>query len=146
MDNSGSARLEAVVFDMDGVLIDSEPVHYESTRILFEDEFGIPFPESANTEFLGSTDRHMFETLRARHQLDPPLEEIISRRKALYMELLDRDGLPWRNGIRELIFDLSKSGYRLAVATSGLTRIVEPTLTTGQIRHLFEVVVTGDDI
>jgi HAD superfamily hydrolase (TIGR01509 family) len=146
MDKSEPARFEAVVFDMDGVLIDSEPVHYESTRILFEDEFGIPFPESANTEFLGSTDRHMFQTLKARHRLEPPLDEIIARRKTLYMELLDRDGLPWREGIRELISDLAKNRYRLAVATSGLTRIVEPALKTGQIRHLFEVVVTGDDI
>ena len=139
-------QFEAVVFDMDGVLIDSEPVHYESTRLLFEGEFGIPFPESANTEFLGSTDRHMFEVLRARHHLTPSLEEIIARRKTLYMDLLTRNGLPWRDGIRDLIRDLAKSGYRLAVATSGLTRIVEPTLKTGQIRHLFEVVVTGDDI
>lgn len=146
MDKSGPARFEAVVFDMDGVLIDSEPVHYESTRLLFEDEFGIPFPESANTEFLGSTDRHMFEVLKARHKLTPPLDEIIARRKNLYMDLLAQNGLPWRDGIRELIADLAKSGYRLAVATSGLTRIVEPTLETGQIRHLFEVVVTGDDI
>ncbi len=146
MDNGGQRQFEAVVFDMDGVLIDSEPVHYESTRILFEDEFGIPFPESANTEFLGSTDRCMFETLKARHQLQPPLEEIISRRKALYMDLLERDGLPWRDGIRDLIADLSESGYRLGVATSGLTRIVEPTLKAGNIRHLFEVVVTGDDV
>jgi HAD superfamily hydrolase (TIGR01509 family) len=145
MDKHGR-KFEAIVFDMDGVLIDSEPVHYESTRILFEDEFGIPFPESANTEFLGSTDRYMFETLKARHQLEPPLEEIITRRKRLYMELLIRDGLPWRDGIRELISDLANSGYRLAVATSGLTRIVEPTLNAGQIRHLFEAVVTGDDI
>ena len=143
---SGMRKFEAVVFDMDGVLIDSEPVHYESTRILFEDQFGIPFPESANTEFLGSTDRYMFETLKARHHLKPPLEEIITRRKNLYMELLERDGLPWRDGIRELIADLAQGGYRLAVATSGLTRIVEPTLKTGQIRHLFDVVVTGDDI
>lgn len=146
IDNSGKKRIEAVVFDMDGVLIDSEPVHYESTRVLFEEEYGIPFPESANTEFLGSTDRHMFATLKARHGLEPPLEEIISRRKALYMDLLDRNGLPWRDGIRDLIADLSKSGYRLGVATSGLTRIVEPTLTAGKIRHLFEVVVTGDDV
>jgi HAD superfamily hydrolase (TIGR01509 family) len=139
-------RLKAVIFDMDGVLLDSEPVHYESTRLLFEGELGIPFPESANTEFLGSTDRHMFEVLKARHKLTQPLDEIIARRKNLYMDLLAQNGLPWRDGIRELISDLAQSGYRLAVATSGLTRIVEPILETGQIRHLFEVVVTGDDI
>ena len=72
--------IEAVVFDMDGVLIDSEPVHYESTRLLFQDELGVILRESGNNEFLGSTDRHMFEVLRARYELSPTVDELIERR------------------------------------------------------------------
>ena len=139
-------RPDAVVFDMDGVLIDSEPVHYESTVRLFSDQLGMTLKESVNNEFLGSTDRHMFEVLKERYNLEPSVEELVSRRKAIYMAIVEKDGLPWRPGIRELIAALATSGYRLAVASSGLRRIVEHTLTEGNISHHFETVVTGDDI
>jgi beta-phosphoglucomutase-like phosphatase (HAD superfamily) len=61
----------AVIFDMDGVLVDSEPVHLEATMRMMRDDFGIIFTADDNREFLGSTDRHMYETLKVRHQLAP---------------------------------------------------------------------------
>jgi len=136
---------EAVVFDMDGVLIDSEPVHYDSTRLLFE-ELGTRLNETVNNEFLGSTDRHMFEVLRERYGLETTVDELIERRKVIYMEILERDGLPWRDGVLELVAGLASSGYRLAVASSGLKRIIVHTLEDGGIDHYFEAVVSGDEI
>ncbi len=62
------------------------------------------------------------------------------------MTIVKERGLPWRPGVRELIAALATSAYRLAVASSGLRRIVEHTLTEGGIGHHFEAVVTGDDI
>lgn len=146
MNKNSRQVIEAVVFDMDGVLIDSEPVHYESTRLLFQDELGVILRESVNNEFLGSTDRHMFEVLRARYELSPTVDELIERRKAIYMNILRDQGLPWRDGVRDLITDLAFSNYRLAVASSGLKHIIEHTLKAGGIDHFFEVVVSGDEI
>jgi HAD superfamily hydrolase (TIGR01509 family) len=138
-------RFQAVVFDMDGVLIDSEPVHYESTVRLMEGEFGLPFSEEANAEFLGSTDRHMWEVLRERHGLPWTVERLISRRKEIYVDLL-AVGLPWRDGILELIAGLSARGYRLAVASSALRRVIEYIIREGNLGRYFEVVVSGEDV
>lgn len=137
--------VDAVVFDMDGVLIDSEPVHYESTRLLFE-ELGETLRESVNNEFLGSTDRHMFDVLRERYGLSMTSDALIERRKVIYMNILEHDGLPWREGIRDLIANLADQGFRLAVASSGLKRIIMHTLREGKIDHFFEAVVSGDEI
>mgnify|MGYP001111179809 CR=1 FL=1 len=71
-------RVQAVIFDMDGVLIDSEPLHLESTSRLLRDAFGVEFGKADNLEFLGSTDRRMFEVLRERHSLAPEVEELIT--------------------------------------------------------------------
>ena len=146
MGTSARQAIEAVVFDMDGVLIDSEPVHYESTRLFFQDELGVVLRESVNNEFLGSTDRHMFEVLRERYELSQSVDGLIERRKAIYMNILREQGLPWRDGVRDLIAALAKSNYRLAVASSGLKRIIVHTLEEGGIDHFFEAVVSGDEI
>ena len=139
-------RIEAIVFDMDGVLIDSEPVHYESTRLLFLDELGVTLKEPINNEFLGSTDRYMFEVLRERYRLEVSVDDLIDRRKVIYMNLVEKQGLPWRDGILNLIADLAASRYRLAVASSSLKRIIDHTLESGGIRRYFEAIVSGDEI
>lgn len=138
-------RFRAVIFDMDGVLVDSEPVHFESTvRVM--DRFGLPFTEADNQRFIGSTDRVMFNTLADEHGLTAPIAELIELRKAVYLELIQNGALVWRDGIRDLVRELAGTGHTLAVASSGLKRIIEYTLRRGEIREHFGAVVSADDI
>ena len=125
--------------------MDSEPVHFESTQLLLA-RFGLPFTERDNREFLGSTDRRMFEVLIERHRMTTPMLDLIAQRKDIYMGLIENGGLPWREGILELIPDLAQQVPRLGVASSGLRRIIEHTLERGGIRHHFGAVVSADDI
>lgn len=131
---------------MDGVLVDSEPVHLESTIRMMREDFGIDFTAEDNQEFLGSTDRHMYETLKSRHNLSPSRDELIERRKAIYVEMLQTEGIPWRDGILHLVAELRQRNIRVGMASSGLRWVIEMILKTGEVRHLFEVVVTGDDV
>ncbi|MBD3297467.1 MAG: HAD-IA family hydrolase [candidate division Zixibacteria bacterium] len=137
---------EGVIFDMDGVLVDSEPVHLESTIRMMRESFGIDFTAEDNQEFLGSTDRHMYETLKRRHNLAPSRDELIERRKAIYVEMLQSEGIPWRNGILDLVTTLRQQRIRVGMASSGLRWVIEMILKTGGVRDLLEVVVTGDDV
>ena len=146
LDNRTNGRFAAVVFDMDGVLVDSEPVHLESTIRMMRDDFGISFTSNDNREFLGSTDRQMYLTLKARHGLAPSLEDLIARRKSLYVSLLDEWGIPWRDGMREFIAELPSRGLKVALASSALRHVAELTLNGGDIARHFSAIVTGDDI
>lgn len=138
-------RFRAVIFDMDGVLVDSEPVHFESTvRVMAE--FGLPFTDADNRHFIGSTDRVMFNSLIAQHGLTDSIDKLIERRKAIYLESIQNGALVWREGIRDLVAELASRQHTLAVASSGLKQIIEYTLDRGAIRQLFGAVVSADDI
>lgn len=143
---SDTREFRGVIFDMDGVMVDSEPVHLESTIRMMKNDFGIDFTAEDNREFLGSTDRHMYETLKKRHNLAPSRDELIERRKAIYVDMLQTEGIPWRDGIRDLVTDLRDRGIRVGMASSGLRWVIEMILESGNIRDLFEVVVSGDDV
>jgi HAD superfamily hydrolase (TIGR01509 family) len=130
---------------MDGVLVDSEPVHFEST-VQVVAKFDLPFTEADNRRFIGSTDRVMFNTLIAQHGLTEPIENLIEIRKAIYLDLIQNGALVWREGIRELVGELAERQHTLAVASSGLKRIIEYTLNRGEIRHHFGAVVSADDV
>ncbi len=126
-------------------MVDSEPVHFESTVQVMA-KFGLPFSEADNRRFIGSTDRVMFNTLIAQHSLTDPIDKLIETRKAIYLELIQNGALVWREGIRELVGELAGRRHTLAVASSGLKRIIEYTLNRGEIRHHFGAVVSADDI
>lgn len=138
-------RPRGVIFDMDGVLVDSEPVHFESTVRVMR-QFGLPFSDADNRRFIGSTDRVMFTELKRQHGMAEEIDELIARRKAIYLELIQNGALVWRPGIRELIAELAAEGRLLGLASSGLRRIIEYTLERGGIRGHFRAVVSADDI
>src|SRR5919108_578854 len=93
-------HFEAVIFDMDGVLVDSEPLHYESTvRVLAE--IGVRFTTRENDEFVGFTDLAMFERLVARHRLPVSPEDLAARRVALILERV-AGGMPAMPGVPDV--------------------------------------------
>jgi beta-phosphoglucomutase-like phosphatase (HAD superfamily) len=60
-------RFEAVIFDMDGVLIDSERIHFAVLEELLARD-GFVLSRAENEEFIGATSEAMFQTLRQRHR------------------------------------------------------------------------------
>jgi len=130
---------------MDGVIVDSEPVHFESAVRMLAGR-GIGFTRDDNREFLGSTDRRMFEILKDRCALESTVEELVAERKAIYTEIIAERGQPWRDGILKLIADLRETGYRLAVCSSALSQIIARVLADGGIVSHFDSVVSGDDV
>jgi len=114
---SEKRKLAGIIFDMDGVLIDSEPLHYESTIKYLNGELGLSFNEEENREFLGRTDEYMFRVLKDRYDLPQAVSELIERRRDIYLELLVGN-VKLVAGIAESVRRLKSRGYKLAVASS----------------------------
>jgi HAD superfamily hydrolase (TIGR01509 family) len=145
--------MQAVVFDVDGTLVDSEQ---EGHRVAFNWAFG--------ELGLGySWDRGTYRRLldipggvpRLRHYLESvgveegPAEALASRlhvlKTARLHQMIGEGLLPLRPGVADLLDDLRQAGVRLAVATTGSRRWVEPLLAK-LCPGVFEVIVTGSDV
>lgn len=137
---------EAILFDFDGVLADSEPVHYECWRELMI-PFGIylNWPEYQKT-CIGVAESVMIEQLR--HQVSPPIEfdvlwRLYPRKKEIFAAKM-RAGRPVRDETIELITSLQN--YKLAVVSSSGRTEVEPPLVQAGIRPFFEALVCGREL
>jgi HAD superfamily hydrolase (TIGR01509 family) len=128
----------ALIFDMDGVLVDSEPVHVEATRRLLAD-YGVRY--EARDDFFGFTDREVFRVLRARYRLPAGESALAERWIALVLALADRlVSLPGVPGVLER---LKSRGFRLALASGSAPPVIDATLAVLGIHGLFEQVVSA---
>ena len=137
---------EAVLFDFDGVLADSEPVHFECWQEILQ-TFGLHLDwKSYCEEGIGVSDRILLGLLCQR--ADPPLdvERLIAefpRKKDMFRaRMLERQ--PFSADVFELLPELSD--YQLAVVTSSGQTEVEPALEKAGLRAFFQAVVYGGDV
>ena len=141
----GEARaIEAVVFDMDGVLIDSEPIHFEATRALLAD-LGIDYVPDLEENFFGCTDWDVFHALRARYRLAVDEEQLAARWVARSVNLLGEPLVPMP-GVPDVLHALHHRRLRLALASSSAPPIIAATLKGLGLSDLFEFTLSGHDV
>lgn len=137
---------DAILFDFDGVLVDSEPLHYDCWRdILIPYGFHLSW-EDYEKNCIGVSDKAMIQSLcriAGRDELFEPVWADYPRKKAMFRERIAQN-VPMPEATRDLL--LSLEGYRLAVVSSSGRLEIEPALEAVGVRHAFETIVTGDDV
>jgi beta-phosphoglucomutase len=132
----------AVVFDMDGVLLDSEPLHHVVlNEVLATEARQLSFDEYR--PYIGTTLEYTWSDLIRRFDLKGPVDQYILRYDEGILESYRRHSVI-APGVQRLLDLLAERGLRRAVASSSRTSWVEAALETLGIRAEFELVVTGD--
>jgi beta-phosphoglucomutase len=137
--------LQAVIFDVDGVLVDSYRPHFESWRKLAA-EHGLTLTEEQFARSFGRTSRDIIRSLWGDPRLDEArIRRLDDRKEALYREIVSRD-FPAMDGARELLEVLHGAGIRLAVGSSGPPENVDLVLDRLDGRSWIGAVVNGMDV
>ncbi len=128
---------------MDGVLVDSEPIHAAVFDGILADE-GFDYPaEDVLEEGLGRTFPSQMGELIDRLGLDKPLGHYASLFEEGILRRLSEEAVP-APGAARLLDDLKHQGYKLGLASSSASGIVHGTLAILGFQDLFEVIVSGD--
>ena len=137
--------VKAVIFDMDGVIFDSERIIIE----LWED-FGeknnMPHMHDVTIRCVGLNDKATEEVFKEVYGDDYDyrrFQKIISKQ---YHEMADGGKLPMMIGVREILDYLKDNGYKIALASSTRTEVVTNQLKAANIYEYFDKVVCGDTV
>lgn len=136
--------ISAVIFDLDGVIVDSEPYSMQALVDVLREHGIEPSAEELRRSY-GRKVRDDFMDYFARHGVAADLDAAISRKHARYYELAAGRLKPFP-GVMPLIDRLRQRGYRLALASSGDRRKVAFSIQALCLNGVFETVVTGDDV
>jgi HAD superfamily hydrolase (TIGR01509 family) len=140
-----SRPFDAVIFDMDGVLVDSEPMHVDAMREILA-PYGVAYDDRENQEFFGRTDLEVFRVLRARHRLPLDEGELTRRRTALLIRLTRERAAPPMPGVPEVPRKLDGLGYRLAVASSSAPELIRVTVDQLDLAPELRELVSGVEV
>jgi beta-phosphoglucomutase len=134
-----------VIFDVDGVLVESYDAHLESWQLLGREE-GFEFSEQRFIETFGRTTREILrETYGSRQFTTEQIAALDHRKEELFRQIMVRD-FPAMNGAKELIDQLHATRFQLAVGSSGPPPNVQLVLETLERAEAFQAVVTGVDV
>lgn len=138
------STIAAILFDMDGVLMDSEPLHLRATQFAL----GVraqSYTERDSRAFFGSTDGEMLRTLRILFDLDAPTDELVRRKRERLISLVraEGQGLP---GVPEIPLRFRAAGVRLGLVSASARPEIEAILETVGLKGAFETIVSGDEV
>ena len=131
-----------VIFDVDGVIVDSGPPHRESWHRLAR-EVHVPMSDEFFARTFGQTNKDILEALFGRELPEAEWRRLGDRKEALYREIV-RGNVPAMPGAVELVEALAADGARLAVGSSGPRENIELCLDEMGIRDYFAAVITGE--
>ena len=138
-----TSEIEAIVFDLDGVLVDSEEIWDEARRTLAL-EHGLAWPVSAQQETMGMSSGEWSRFMRERIGLEESPEEI-SAEVVRRLEQIYRTHLPLLEGAVDAVERMSER-FRLGLASSSNRPIIELVLELAEIAGQFEVTVSSEEV
>jgi HAD superfamily hydrolase (TIGR01509 family) len=137
-------QFKAVIFDMDGVIVDSESRHERAyldvvRKLGYGDNHGLRF-----ADYVGRSDEELWVDFIARHSPPQPAEELLALKTQCVVEILRREQ-PLFDGVAELIEQLA-ARYALALASGSERPIVNEVLKLKRLGRFFSVVVTSSEV
>jgi HAD superfamily hydrolase (TIGR01509 family) len=135
---------QAVIFDMDGVIVNSEPLHERAFRDVFQE---IGFGETHGVDFpayYGKSDLILWQDFVAKHKPPYSVEDLLARKQKRFIEFLRADE-PVFAGLPDLVAQLAVR-FPLAVASGSPHPVIEEVLALQQLCRFFSAVVSASDV
>ena len=139
--------MQAIIFDRDGVMLESEPLHDQAAIDVFTQQgFGTEQQLQPHlNDFRGCTEYDFWTFVKKTFNLEQPLEQFLDWKRDAFLDIIHNHELTLMAGLQELLPTL-KTMVPLALASSSSYSAIDAIIDGLQVRDFFTVIVSGDDV
>lgn len=138
-------KLKLVIFDMDGLMFDTEPIGEKCLKQAAK-EFGYDIKPEFHQQLIGINIHDHNLKVKAEFGEDYPTSEILALAKEIKMAYFYEYGLPIKLGLKELITYLKSVGIKIAVASSSSGDLINEYLKLAKMENVFDYIISGDKV
>lgn len=137
--------IKTVIFDMDGVIVDTEPVHHFAYIQHFK-QLNIEISPETYASFTGNSTKNIYERLKAMFDLSDDVQHLVETKRNLFNDAFDsKEDLYLLDGVETLIKDLHQNGMQLILASSSAKVTIERIFNRFNLHQYFTYIVSGED-
>lgn len=138
----------AVIFDVDGVVADTEALNARASVLMFEQLYGVTVQPEDFQPFIGHGDERYVEGVAEKHGVTIDTQAAVDRRAENFFKLLQNEPLPAAPGVLEIVAAARQDPeVKIAIATSGQKAKQFPVIEGAGLKlEWFDAVITGDDV
>jgi beta-phosphoglucomutase family hydrolase len=138
--------IQTVIFDLDGVIIDSEPVHFKLERQML-DELKVDISSEEHNSYVGMSSENMWTTIVNKHDLSYQPAELVKKKHSLYLDhLINEQNLHPIPGVAELIKELYQNNFKLIIASSSPLEVIDAVLKKFDLSNYFIATISGTQL
>jgi HAD superfamily hydrolase (TIGR01509 family) len=137
--------IKTIIFDMDGVLVNSEPLHHQVCKVQFE-SLNITVSDELFATFTGNSNKTIYQKLQERFCLKENISDLIAEKNRLFIDAFNNDSnYNLIEGVEDLIVELHQKGMQLIVASSSEMEIINAIFDRFELHVYFSYKVSGAD-
>jgi HAD superfamily hydrolase (TIGR01509 family) len=137
--------IQTVIFDMDGVIVDTEPVHHYAYNQHFK-QLNIQVSPEMYASFTGNSTKNTYEKLKANFEITDSIPDLVEAKRNLFNDAFDsKEDLCLIDGVEDLIKELHSNGMQLILASSSANVTIDRVFTRFGLHQYFTHLVSGED-